>query len=67
MEGGLKFDEPQRVAISLDSNRFIYKEVKNIGLEIDIRNPESLYEMTMVAGSFIKSSATKPPCFSWGM
>lgn len=54
MEGGIKFDEPQRVSISLERNRFVYHQVQNIVFQVDIHNPESLYEMTMVAGNFIE-------------
>ena len=54
MEGGIKFDEPQRVSISRERNRFIYYKVQNIVFEVNIRNPESLYEIAMVAGSFIE-------------
>ena len=54
MEGGIKFDEPQRVSISFERNRFIYHKVQNMVFELDIRNPDSLYEMAMVAGSFIE-------------
>ena len=61
MEGGIKFDEPQRVTLSLNRNSFAYIEVNNLVFEVDIRNPESLYEMTMVAGSFILEQTGNSP------
>ena len=54
MVGGITFDVPQRVTILFEPNPFIYHQARNFGFEIDIRNPESLYEMATIAGSFIK-------------
>ena len=51
---GIKFDVPQRVSLSFPRNDFAYCPVRNIVFEVDIQNPETLYEMAMVAGSFIK-------------
>ena len=50
----IKFDVPQRVSLSFLRNDFVYCTVRNIIFEVDIRNPETLYEMAMVAGSFIE-------------
>ncbi|MDE0011933.1 MAG: FRG domain-containing protein [Candidatus Poribacteria bacterium] len=54
MVDGIKFDVPQRVTVLCERNPFIYHETRNFGFEIDIQNPESLYEMATIAGSFIK-------------
>ena len=50
----IKFDVPQRVPLSFHQNNFVYCTVRNIIFEVDIHNPNTLYEMTMVAGSFIE-------------
>ena len=54
MVDGIKFDVPQRITILRESNPFVYHKTTNIGFEIDIRNPDSLYEIATIAGSFIK-------------
>lgn len=54
MVDGIKFDVPQRITILHESNPFRYHAASNFGLEVDIRNPDSLYEMATIAGSFIK-------------
>lgn len=50
----IKFDVPQRVSLSFPRNDFMYCSVRNIIFKVDIQNPETLYEMTMVAGNFIE-------------
>lgn len=50
----IKFDQPQRVSLSFSRNRFKYTKVKNLTFEVDIQNPDTLYEMAMIAGSFIE-------------
>ena len=59
-KGGIKFYEPQSVSVSLHPNRFVYHEVENTVFEMDIRNPKSLYELTMIAGSFIIEQTGNP-------
>lgn len=54
MVGGIKFDVPTRIKVLLEPNSFIYHETRNYGFKVDIRNPETLYEMAMIAGSFVK-------------
>ena len=51
---GIKFDVPQRVSLLFPYNDFVYCRVRNLIFEVDIRNPETLYEMSMVAGHFIE-------------
>ena len=50
----IKFDVPQRVTLSFPPNDFKYCRVRNLIFKVDIQSPETLYEMAMVAGSFIE-------------
>ena len=52
--GGIKFDVPTRVKVLYNPNPFIYHETTNFGFKVDIQNPDTLYEMAMIAGSFVK-------------
>ena len=46
---GINLGHPQQIPVSLDNNPLLM----NTKLEFDIRNPESLYDLAMIAGNYI--------------
>ena len=61
MVGGIKFDEPQPVSVSfpINSMELVNCKVRNLEFEVDIRDPESLYEMAMIADSSIEKRSKR--------
>ena len=50
---GIKFDKPQRVGIKVEKNSFIYHSVTNMVFEVDIQNPDMLFQMAVVASEIV--------------